>query len=311
MDRFETFIENRLDARIDDNSPKLSVPSHLWNSPDSHITFFSTKDSLLDTFDQAFVYAQQMTDFSPSSIIESSIEACKILYTNTPEIREHFFLALQKIFTFQRYEDNANSLLDDPETCKHLIRGSVEFLQQQFFDLNIESFQSIDKNTAFSWKLIWRLLRAGLYKIIYGILESKKNDANSYSFKQCLSQMKDYSYDPEIRNKSFNQGRILEEDLPYLQCCFAFVQCNEIPFYQLIVKTAEDHLFCLLSPLRFSIDSLQELYDVQSEIQSLKNHFSNPLEKRFVYSLLLLCSLDFTGCVEELLDCKIFPCTLR
>lgn len=268
---------------------------------------------------------------SAEQIINSSLDALSDISNSLDNYRilkEDFFHALQSVLSCKEFSPNENlsDKMESPSTLVHMIVGSINFLQHQFRHIKFPDYE--DQTIPFSaldsyvskefpgcpapWPHIWIAIRSGSYdsfEEVYRLYPSQTNQFKSL-YKRYMIENVDPITDIRISLQTDAAPTCLAEQFRLLS--YNFLLGQDTPAQTEAMKTAEDSLFCLLSPLQYTLHSnhndLSQFLDVKRRIiREGAEIFNANSTHQFIQAMFLCLSCSFTEAAQLLLEGHTFP----
>ncbi|EAY22863.1 hypothetical protein TVAG_076100 [Trichomonas vaginalis G3] len=296
--------------------------------------FPSETSTILPNQSRAETYARKISSFQdPCQVISDSLDALKEVSVNgEPNAKAQFgfFKAFSYILdkNFFTDPDEIGHQATLPDGIRAMVNGSIKFMQEQFLEENLKNAktrEAIDlyvqdkyPDAMAPWAQIWVALRSGLYDVVSQIVDQytrNKRKSDLLDFMEALNTFvinKTELPTPEARLKLLNDVSTGLTDDPFRQQCMVFAVGQEIPTNSSVALSAEDFIFSLIQPLRFTSPTsgidISLLASVQDTIYNEANQVFP--DSGFILPLLLLLSLNFEYCGQELAKCTIYPCEI-
>lgn len=283
--------------------------------------------------EEATIYAKNVQGASSlpdaTEILERCLNALNEIKEKHPmnetiDMKMDYFVALKYIL-----QNALNNDIQEKDKNVYMIQGALDFLHTQFLNINFpvkdntnSSLTEIDideyvakeyPNVKPPWPNIWIAIRAGAFNIV-------KLICNRYpetdEFFKLFSNIVVNGEEPTSTDKNLVSNDTIQEtdEEQFKIQCYSFAVGFELQQPQnVVLRTAEDYLFCVLSPLRFvnSNDNFGANYGALAEIQNLvkeeASKFFSKGTSQFIYSMILLMSLQFQEAVDVLIKAQIFP----
>lgn len=289
----------------------------------------------LSEYAQLFANSQINSNIEPFSSVETiikqsikAIETSRNIDESTRQIRADFFIALFSIIGHFDSSIDLSQADNSPDILRTMACGSLNFLINQYRFLNFPNdeettVEEIDNfvmqhypNVQPPWPHIWVCIRAGFNKHVENFCKNYHRQTAEFwhYFNLYINQKLEPS--PEIKSNVYIKTNPSNDYEAFRSFCYIFVIGEEVQQPPVeYLKTAEDFIFLLLSPHRYSNSSLNDNgdggYSVLNDLQQLVSFegskIFNSSNNRFVFSMLLAIVLRFDACIDSLIENKLFP----
>ena len=307
-------------------------PFDIKKEHDSSLLFRNKPGNLLSNSIRAKIYAQHMSDFTNGLQVAidvlSSLDEIASKDEPTSKIQISFFKAFKEIFSSQSLIDlmeknhsSVGNVITQPEGIRAMANGSIKFMQDSYKDQYFKEDQSLDAvdnycttnfpNAQAPWIQLWVAIRSGLYDLVPQICRRNARETQDFLAAFNSHVLEGIDPTPEERVRLCGDSSSLYDD-PFKQQVLCFTVGSEIRAQSDVIQTAEDYVFSVLNPFRFS--SNDGVYDtialsnIQETVMKEAQIAFADQKETFILPLILLLSLNFTDCGNALLDCKVFPC---